>query len=122
LVDPRRALEIDDKFCDDSSCHCASACFLIWASGAVRSGSAVGLHRPSIKSTNFADLPPERASALYRELLSEMERFLAGMEVPRRYIEIMMDTSSNDIRWLSRDEASSLEDVPLTCPGSSDHG
>jgi hypothetical protein len=112
LTDPRLALADVATMCDDSSCHCASACFLIWAAGIEREGNALGLHRPSIRSTSFADLPPERASGLYRLLLAEVERYLTEMEIPRRYIEIMTDTSSTDIRWLDLEEAWSLEEAP----------
>jgi len=112
LIDPRLALADVATMCDDNSCHCASACFLIWAAGVERRGNALGLHRPSIRSTGFADLPPERASDVYRLLLAEVDRYLTEMEIPRRYIEIMTDTSSNDIRWLDVEEAWSLEEVP----------
>jgi len=112
LIDPRLALAPVATVCDDHSCHCASACFLIWAAGVEREGNALGLHRPSTRSTSFADLPPERASGLYRLLLAEVERYLTEMEIPRRYIEIMTDTSSNDVRWLDLEEAWSLEEVP----------
>lgn len=98
--------------CDGEACHCASACFLIWAAGVSRSGTALGLHRPSIRSTSFGDLPPQRASGLYRLILREIDAYLAEMEIPRRYIEIMTDTSSNEIRWLYDDEAQSLKEVP----------
>ena len=110
LGDPLRVFDLNDKFCDeDSACHCASACFLIWAAGYRRAGNALGLHRPSIRSMSFADLPPERASVLYREELSEIDRYLTEIEVPRRYIELMTDTSSNDIRWLEHLEVESIK-------------
>jgi hypothetical protein len=34
------------------------------------------------------------------------------MEIPRRFAEIMTDTSSNDVRWLAYEEASALEVPP----------
>jgi hypothetical protein len=98
--------------CEGEACHCASACFLIWAAGVSRSGNALGLHRPSIRSTSFGDLPPQRASRLYRLLLGEIDDYLAEMEIPRRYIEIMTDTSSNEMRWLNLAEGQSLTEVP----------
>jgi hypothetical protein len=97
--------------CQGSGCHCASACFLIWAAGIVREGNVLGLHRPSVQSTRFANLPPEQASASYRLVLAEMERYLAEMEVPRRFIELMTDTASNDVRWLDFNEGWSLKEV-----------
>jgi len=97
---------------EDEVCQCASACFLIWAGGTKRRGSTLGVHRPTTSSTAFSNLPPERASVLYRDLLLEIDKYLAQMEIPRRFGEMMTDTSSTDIRWLSRDEADSLYRVP----------
>lgn len=100
------------KICRGQTCHCASACFLIWAAGIKRSGNAIGLHRPSIHSTEFADLSPDRAAGLYRLLNKDVDEYLTQMEVPRRFIEAMMDPSSTEIRWLDFDEGKSMEDVP----------
>jgi hypothetical protein len=93
-------------------CHCASACFLIWAAGVERGGSALGLHRPSISSTTFANLAPNRASILYRQLLVDLEKYLSDMEVTRRFIDLMTATTSTDMRWLTHHEADPLEEVP----------
>jgi hypothetical protein len=98
--------------CEGPTCHCASACFLIWTAGASRNGSAIGVHRPTIQSTQFADLPPERASSLYRGLLADIANYLSDMEVPKKYIELMSSTASNDIKWLSSEEAASVPEIP----------
>lgn len=103
---------LSNDVCVGVNCHCASACFLIWSAGAMRRGSALGLHRPAIQSTSFAALPPDRASVLYRQLLMNINSYLNEMEVPRRFIEVMTDTSSSDIRWLNGYEASAMRDVP----------
>ena len=108
IFNPSRALYI----CNGEDCHCASACFLIWAAGVEREGNALGLHRPSLRSTRFANLPPDRASALYRLLLGEMDSYLTEVEIPHRFIETMTDTSSNDVRWISGDEALSIKESP----------
>jgi hypothetical protein len=96
------------------NCHCASACFLIWAAGVQRSGDVLGLHRPTIEATAFAKLPPDRAGVLYRQLLSEIDRYLAEMEIPRQFIEIMTNTSSKEIRWLTYEETDSIGDMPVS--------
>jgi hypothetical protein len=101
-----------ETICDGSACNCASACFLIWAAGIKREGSMVGLHRLSVRSTSFADLPPPQASALYRQLASDVKEYLAEMEVPRRFIDIMMDTSSSGIYWATLKDAAALKEVP----------
>jgi hypothetical protein len=98
--------------CKGYNCHCASACFLIWSAGVKRTGSVLGLHRPTIEATAFAKLPPDRAGVLYRQLLADIGTYLAEMEIPRRFIEIMTSTSSKDIRWLTSNEAGSIENRP----------
>ncbi len=42
-----------------------------------------------------------QASLLYRGLLAKMASYLEEMEIPRRYIDLMTDTASIDITWLS---------------------
>jgi hypothetical protein len=100
------------RLCDGADCNCASACFLIWAGGIERHGWAIGLHRPSSKSTSFGNLPSEQASVLYRELLQQIESYLEEMEVPRKFIEIMTVTSSTKVRWLDVSESNLIENVP----------
>jgi hypothetical protein len=95
-----------------AGCQCASACFLILAAGIKRYGSSLGLHRPAIAATNFANMPPDRASTLYRGLLADINKYLSEMEIPPRFAEFMIDVSSKDIRWLTTDEATVLEEVP----------
>jgi hypothetical protein len=38
--------------------------------------------------------------------------YLGEKEIPRRFIELMTDTSSNDVRWLNLEESQSLGEVP----------
>jgi hypothetical protein len=89
-----------------SDCHCASSCFLIWAAGASRWGGTIGIHRPSIHSPDFANLPPDRASAIYRQQVILIGQYLADMEIPPKYIGIMTDTASDDIYWIDEEAAS----------------
>jgi hypothetical protein len=101
-----------DVCANNTDCHCASACFLIWVGGVDREGDLLGLHRPSARSTTFASMPPDRAAVYYRELLAEVAKYLTDMEVAPRFTEIMTDTSSRDIRWLTFDEAYGMSKAP----------
>jgi hypothetical protein len=92
-----------------SYCHCASACFLIWSAGVERSGSSLGLHRPTTTSTALTDMPPNQASA---QVLLDTAAYLKEMEVPERFIQLMVNTNSTEVRWLSGREAKSLKEVP----------
>jgi hypothetical protein len=96
--------------CEGPRCHCASACFLIWAGGIVRIGHVLGLHAPSINSTAFSNLPPDRAGRLYRDLILQIDHYLEEVDVPRKYRDIMSDIASNDIWWLTFKEVTLLAD------------
>jgi hypothetical protein len=98
--------------CKGADCYCASSCFLIWAGGASRDGDFIGIHRPSLKSTQFSSLPPLQASSLYRQILKDIGAYLQDMEIPQRYIDAMTDTASNEIRWVTEKEAEVMHEVP----------
>jgi hypothetical protein len=86
--------------CASTGCICASACALIWFGGVQRMGT-VGLHRPRFDDPDFANLPPEDATKLYRRSLKEIEGYLEEMEAPQPIIEDMIATSSSDIHWVN---------------------
>jgi hypothetical protein len=101
----------EERICRGPDCICASACFFIWASGVKRSGTAVGLHRPS-----FQDDYMGTASAAERQYMEaeKMARdYLKRMEVPSRYIDLMMRVKSSDIVFLSvlQERGENIEDV-----------
>lgn len=107
ILDPAIA-----PICQGPGCHCASACFLIWAAGVDRTGDVVGVHRPSTQSTTFANLPPEKASGLYRQLITEVGRYLENMEVPRAIVERSTITASVDMYWISASQAEAMQRPP----------
>jgi hypothetical protein len=65
-------------------------CFFIWAAGVERQADVLGLHRPTIQSTSFANSPPDCAATQYRQLLIEIGAYLRDMEIPRRFIDMMI--------------------------------
>jgi len=101
-----------EQICKGPECYCASACFLIWSAGIERDGWSIGLHRPSIESTSFGNLPALQASRMYRSLLGDINSYLAEMEIPQSLIDEMTSTSSAGIRWLKLEEFESLEEAP----------
>ena len=56
-------------------------------------------------------MPSERASALYRALLADIAGYLSDMEVPQKYIELVSDTASTDIKWVSDEEAKAMSET-----------
>lgn len=103
------------KLCEGNDCVCASACFLLWVAGTdAREGNKIGIHRPS---PSFAGDPIGRAVAIYKKItlrphllgiISEVRAYLAEMQVPDKFIDLMTRTASHDIYWLDADEAASL--------------
>ncbi len=91
---------------DRSSCGCASACVLIWAAGSERHGEALGFHRPTILGKQFPSMDAETAQKTYSMVLAEMRAYLEEMELPTKAIDLLINTKSGDIHWLTDDEAS----------------
>ena len=100
------------QVCEGKDCFCASSCFLIWAAGRVRIGDVLGVHRPTIRSEQFDNLPPDQAAEFYKKLLSRMHAYLNEMEIPEKYIQNMTDTESGSVYWTTKAEAETMLDVP----------
>jgi hypothetical protein len=86
--------------CHGIDCICASACALI-SLGSVRRVGAIGLHRIRIVDPTYSALKPQEASKVYNEALAEVRQYLNEMEVPKQFIEMMVNTSSSDITWVN---------------------
>lgn len=108
-------ITIGDKLqqiCRGSDCVCASACFFAWAGGVHRRGEALGLHRPSVISSEYQNMPPDRASALYKGLLDSIRSHLIEMEISSEVIERMFTIPSDELVWLTPKEAEQLSMAP----------
>ena len=103
----------NSEICSGTTCHCADACFFIWASGIERSGNALGIRRPTTTSTSFASLPPDRASVPYRQLMLNIAGYLRDIEIPQRFVDLMSETSSRDMHWISNEDADSMSVAPF---------
>jgi hypothetical protein len=64
-----------------SWCDCASACFLIWASGVTREGNFVGVHRFRFDEMYFGSLSPSEAKMKYAEAETVFRSYLAKLNV-----------------------------------------
>src|SRR5262249_30891153 len=71
----------------------------------------IGLHRPSTDAIEFKSMPPNAASAVYRQWLDAMVAYLNEMEAPRQVVDAMLQTSSADI-MLVHDEQFGLGAPP----------
>jgi len=99
--------------------RCYSACFLIFVAGSSRdpednvylpstknekSIPVLGIHRPYVKRTAYAELSLEKAQALYKKVEDATRKYLLELNVPVELIDAMFATSSNDVRLISRNE------------------
>jgi hypothetical protein len=84
-----------------SWCDCASACFLIWASGLARTGNWVGIHRFKFNELFFGNLPAGQAESLYAKKEREFTEYLKRLDVPVSLIERLYATPSTAIYYLT---------------------
>jgi hypothetical protein len=80
-----------------SECVCASACFLIYIAGAKRDRSYVGIHRSYLSESTSQGLGLNAETQLYTTIKKTIADYLDAMGVPRRYADIMLRTSSQEI-------------------------
>jgi hypothetical protein len=80
-----------------TECSCTSACFLIYAAGARRSLSYVGIHRVYLDRKTYGDMGLDEAAKTYARIKQPLTEYLNEMGVSRRYADIMLQTSSQDI-------------------------
>jgi hypothetical protein len=87
-----------------SWCDCASACFLIWASGLARTGQWVGIHRFRFNELFFAKLPAAEAERLYTDKEKEFTAYLKKLDVPTSILERLYATPSTKMYYLTPSE------------------
>jgi hypothetical protein len=93
-------------------CTCESACFLIWASGSVREGSVIGIHRLYWKGANFGNLPADTARAQYETAQAHYTAYLKKLDVPETIVERLFATDSHSMYFLTWPEVQLMESTP----------
>jgi hypothetical protein len=96
----------------DARCECTSACFFIWAAGAVRFGDVVGVHRPTFDPTEFSKLSASEARARYDALTEASKSYLTKIGISQELINRVFATSSTNIAYLSQQELGMLRRSP----------
>jgi hypothetical protein len=81
-------------------CSCASACFLIWTAGVMRSGDEVYIHRIAFDKRFYGSLSPTAAHLKYEGGLQEVHTYLREMEIPDSIYESMVNMPSYGITKL----------------------
>lgn len=90
------------SFGNPEICGCNSACFLIWASGVIRLGDGIGIHRPYFSPSYFQNLPAKEAKEKYNEMSKKVKDYLISMDIPNQIIETMFNHSSEDIYFFAK--------------------
>jgi hypothetical protein len=96
----------------DPRCRCESSCSLIWAAGVGRRGGLVGMHRFSFDASYYGNLSLEKAKETYGRTFNELQSYMTRMEVPSNIFASMLVTSSDDIRYLRKEEIAQLDNFP----------
>jgi hypothetical protein len=75
---------------------CASACFLVYAAGAYRSGNYLAMHRPYLQREDAKKINDVEYEALQKRLFPKVKAYLADMEIDQYWIDQMFAANSQD--------------------------
>ncbi len=93
-------------------CTCASACFLVWASGLTREGGLVGIHRLFWLGSEFGNLPVAEARARYEAAQASYTAYLRKLDVPQTIVDRLFATDSRSIYYLTWPEHELMQSTP----------
>lgn len=93
-------------------CDCVSACFLVWASGAVREGGRMGIHRLFWEGSEFGQLPPADARERYKMAQDHFTSYLKKLDVPQTIIDRLFATDSRSMYYLTWPEMELMQSTP----------
>lgn len=96
----------------NSWCECASACFLIWASGVTRGGNYVGIHRFRFEEAYFASLPVAEARTKYAQAEADFRAYLKKLDIPETILDRLFATDSKSMYYLTKSELELVKSTP----------
>ena len=85
---------------------CTSACFFLYVAGIYRTlnwAGRLGIHEPRMEQIRegLTDNDIANASARVRNAIKD---YMADMNVPEKYLELMYSVPHNDVRWITQEE------------------
>src|SRR5262245_10079338 len=95
-----------------SWCDCASACFLIWASGATREGNHVGIHRFRFEEMYFGSLSASEARKQYADYEKVFRAYLTKLNVPQTIVDRLFATDSKHMYYLTKSDLELIKSTP----------
>jgi hypothetical protein len=96
-------------------CTCASACFLIWASGITREGNHVGVHRIYFTDEGgklFGQLSGPEGRSKYLQAQASFQAYMQKLNVPSTISDRLWATDSQNIHFLTKEELELMESTP----------
>jgi hypothetical protein len=99
-------------------CTCASACFLVWASGLIREGGAdvIGVHRITYTEAAgkaFGQMSAPQAREVYEQGQKMFQAYLDKLEVPKSIMDRLWATDSQSMHFLSWPEVQLMSSTPF---------
>jgi hypothetical protein len=95
-----------------SWCNCASACFLIWASGATREGNYVGIHRFKFDELFYGGLAAGQARELYTKAENDYRSYLTRLNISEAILDRLFATDSRSMYYLTHNELQMIQSTP----------
>jgi len=96
-------------------CTCASACFLIWASGITREGNHVGVHRITFVNegaSKFGQMSGPAARQMYQREQANFQEYIRKLDVPSVIAERLWATDSRSMHFLVKSELELMQSTP----------
>jgi hypothetical protein len=86
---------------------CASACFLVYAGGAIRFGNYLALHRPFLPRKEARKLSDMEYETAQKEMMPKVKSYLADMDIDQYWIDRMFSANSQEYYMPTWNEADS---------------
>jgi hypothetical protein len=99
-----------------SWCTCTSACFLVWASGLIREGGVMGVHRISYTENvgrEFGQLSAPQAREMYQQGQRMYQAYLEKLEIPKTISDRLWATASQSMYFLTWPEMELMQSTPF---------
>ena len=94
-------------------CNCASACFIIWASGVAREGNYVAIHRLFFNASAFGKMSALEAREQYNSAETSYRTYLQQLSVPSPIIDRLFAIDSQSVHVLTELELELMESTPF---------
>jgi hypothetical protein len=86
---------------------CASACFFVYVAGVYRHLSwagRLGVHRPYQLESEAQKLNVDQALNRNWQVRTMVQKYLAEMSVPDKYVDLIYSIPSNELHWITQNE------------------